>query len=191
MSKYNRKTLEKRRPRQFKSEETKQRCLDNLVSLADRTPEERREIALKSAEVRRKKREYRNNLQNAMRTLLTLPTNSNKKKQILKDFGFEDEEQTNATLLMVALFQKALTGDMSAIRDITRMAAEFDQTNTSPTETTNGITINIIPADVGYTPTPEDKKKLWDVENNMNWTSEDDEEWGTDTYEPKSSDKSN
>lgn len=180
-----RKTTQKRRPKVYKNPENKAKCDGNLISLADRTPEERHEIAMKAVEARRKKAEYKRNMQKMMKTLLTLPTNSTKKKQILKDFGFEDDEQTNATLLMVALFQKGLTGDMSAIRDIIKMADEFDLEATNPMQTSNGITINIVPTGGEYTPTEEDRKKLWDLENNMNWTDEDEEEWGTDeVYNP-------
>ena len=157
----------------------------NLIPLSERSPEERREIAMKGVEARKKKKEEKMVLQNCMRQLLEMKTNSDKKKQVLRAFGFKDEELTNRSLLMVALFQKGLKGDVSAIKEITDMMEKlemFEQTG----KMTNNVTINLVATGEVYQPNEEDEKEIWEVENGTEWIDnklEEEEEWGTDTYE--------
>lgn len=153
----------------------------NLINLKDRTPEERREIALKGVEARRKKKEQNMALQNCMRQLLEMKTNSDKKKQVLRAFGFTDEELTNRSLLMVALFQKGLTGDVSAIKEITDMMDKLDMFENTGKITSN-VTINLVATGETYQPNEQDEQDIWDAENNTDWMEDDDENWGNDVY---------
>ena len=57
---------------------------ENLIPLNERTPEERKRIAMMGVEARKKKKEQNMALQNCMRQLLEMKTNSDKKKQVLR-----------------------------------------------------------------------------------------------------------
>ena len=166
----------------------------NLINLRDRTPEERRAIAKKGAEARARKKRETMELQKCMRTLLTMPISRGKEKQrkLLKDFGFEDEELTNKTLLMVALFQKGLTGDVSAIRETVGMMDKLDMFEKTG-EITNNVTINLLPVGQSYVPNEADEKEIKEVENydpladepnipSGEWDPEDWDDWDEDTY---------
>lgn len=157
---------------------------ENLIPLNERTPEERKRIAMMGVEARKKKKEQNMALQNCMRQLLEMKTNSDKKKQVLRSFGFTDEELTNRSLLMVALFQKGLTGDVSAIREITDMMDKLEMFENTGKATSN-ITINLVAKGGTYQPNEQDEQDIWDAENNTDWMedSDDDEDWGNDIYE--------
>lgn len=152
-----------------------------LINMRDRTPEERHEIAMKGVEARRKKKERNMALQNCMRQLLEMKTNSDKKKQILKKFGFTDEELTNQSLLMVALFQKGLTGDVGAIKEITQMMDKLDMFKKTG-KIQNNVTINLVTQGESYTTTAQDEEEIWKAENAEEWMEEEDD-WGSEIYE--------
>ena len=166
----------------------------NLINLRDRTPEERRAIAKKGAEARARKKRETMELQKCMRTLLTMPISRGKEKQrkLLKDFGFEDEELTNKTLLMVALYQNGLSGDVSAIRETVGMMDKLDMFEKTG-EITNNVTINLLPVGQSYVPNEADEKEIKEVENydpladepnipSGEWDPEDWDDWDEDTY---------
>lgn len=156
----------------------------NLIPLNQRSPEERRRIAQMGVEARRKNKEQKMALQNCMRQLLDMKTNSNKKKEVLRAFGFTDEELTNKSLLMVALFQKGLTGDVSAIREITDMMDKLDLYDSTGKVTSN-VTINLVATGETYQPNSKDEQEIWDVENDDSWMDEEQDEWGDEVYEPE------
>lgn len=171
----------RRKGREVKEAET------NLIPLNRRSPEERKRIAMMGVEARRKKKEQNMALQNCMRQLLEMKTNSDKKKQVLRAFGFSDEDLTNRALLMVALFQKGLTGDVSAIKEITDMMDKLDMFENTGRVTSN-VTINLVAKGETYQPNEADEQEIWDAENNTDWMEEetdDEEEWGDEVYEPE------
>lgn len=153
----------------------------NLISLGERPEEERKRIARMGVEARKKKKEQNMALQNCMRQLLEMKTNSDKKKQVLRSFGFTDEELTNRSLLMVALFQKGLTGDVSAIKEITTMMDKLDMFKNTG-KIMNNVTINLVATGESYQPNEADEQEIWKVENESDWMNEEDEEWGNDIY---------
>lgn len=156
---------------------------ENLIPLNERTPEERKRIAMMGVEARRKKKEQNMALQNCMRQLLEMKTNSDKKKQVLRSFGFTDEELTNRSLLMVALFQKGLTGDVSAIKEITDMMDKLDMFENTGKITSN-VTINLVATGETYQPNEADEQEIWDAENGTDWMEENEnDDWGNDIYE--------
>lgn len=174
-------TVGRRKGREVKEAET------NLIPLNKRSPEERKRIAMMGVEARRKKKEQNMALQNCMRQLLEMKTNSDKKKQVLRAFGFSDEDLTNRALLMVALFQKGLTGDVSAIKEITDMMDKLDMFENTGRITSN-VTINLVTKGETYQPNEADEQEIWDAENNTDWMEEetdDEEEWGDEVYEPE------
>ncbi len=155
----------------------------NLIPLSERSKEERQRIAKMGVEARKKKKEQNMALQNCMRQLLEMKTNSDKKKQILRSFGFTDEELTNRSLLMVALFQKGISGDVSAIKEITNMMDKLDMFKNTGKVTSN-VTINLVATGESYQPNEADEEEIWNVENETDWINEkEEEEWGTDIYE--------
>lgn len=171
----------RRKGREVKEAET------NLIPLNKRSPEERKRIAMMGVEARRKKKEQNMALQNCMRQLLEMKTNSDKKKQVLRAFGFSDEDLTNRALLMVALFQKGLTGDVSAIKEITDMMDKLDMFENTGRITSN-VTINLVAKGETYQPNEADEQEIWDAENNTDWMEEEtdgEEEWGNEVYEPE------
>lgn len=170
----------RRKGREVKEAET------NLIPLNKRSPEERKRIAMMGVEARRKKKEQNMALQNCMRQLLEMKTNSDKKKQVLRAFGFSDEDLTNRALLMVALFQKGLKGDVSAIKEITDMMDKLDMFENTGRVTSN-VTINLVAKGETYQPNEADEQEIWDAENNTDWMeeSDDEEEWGDEVYEPE------
>ena len=63
---------------------------DNLVSLADRPVEERKAIAMKSAEARKKKKESRMMVHECRRQVLNMPIDTASQNRMLNEFGFTD-----------------------------------------------------------------------------------------------------
>lgn len=156
-----------------------------LINLKDRPEEERKAISRMGVEARRKNKEQKMQLQECMRQLLEMKTNKDKQKQVLRAFGFSDEELTNRSLLMVALFQKGLTGDVGAIKEITQMMDKLEMYKQTG-RVQNDVTINLVATGETYQPNEKDDKEIWDAENDDSWMDEaieDDEEWGTDVYD--------
>ena len=178
----------------------------NLVNLRDRTPEERSRIAKMGVEARRKKKEEREKekkdtliLQRCMRSLLNMQCRKTEQKEIIRSFGFSAEETVNKTLLMITLFQKGLTGDVPAIREIIGMMDKlemFEETG----ELTGNVVINLVPVGQSYVPNEEDEEEIKAVENydpfsegaellerdeEESWDVDmSDDEWGEEVYEP-------
>lgn len=145
--------------------------------LQDRTVEERKRIAQMGVEARRKKKEEKMALQKCMRTILGLKPNSTKKKQILKDFGIEDEDITNKALLMVALFQKGISGDVTAIKEVINMIDKLDIYENTGKIQSNEIVINIEPVGETKYLTKAEEQEIWDIENEDEEWLEEEKEW--------------
>lgn len=154
---------------------------ENLIPLSERSTEERKRISRMGVEARRRKKEQTMALQGCMRQLLEMKTNSDKKKQVLRSFGFTDEELTNRSLLMVALFQKGLTGDVSAIKEITDMMDKLEMFENTGRVTGN-VTINLVATGESYVPNKEDEQEIWDAENDVDWMNDDADDWGEEIY---------
>ena len=92
--------------------------IENLVSLADRTTEEKRAIGIKggkaSGEARREKKLIKDNIE----LLLSLPIKNAKTKEQLKQLGIDDNEMNNQMALVIAMYQKAIKGDVSAFNTL-------------------------------------------------------------------------
>lgn len=95
----------------------------NLIPWNKRTENEQREYARqggqKSGEVRRKRKA----MKEQMEMLLSLPFKQEKQLKFMKSLGIEEEEIDNQMALMVAMYAKALKGDVqafNAIREVTQ-----------------------------------------------------------------------
>ena len=95
----------------------------NLIPWNKRTENEQREYArkggYKSGEVRRQRKA----MKEQMEMLLSLPFKQEKQLKFMKSLGIEEEEIDNQMALMVAMYAKALKGDVQAfnsIREVTQ-----------------------------------------------------------------------
>lgn len=93
----------------------------NLVSLADRTTEEKREIGIKGGKASGKVRREKKKMREQAELLLSLPLKDKKTKEHLKKLGINVSEMNNQMAIIIAMWQKALKGDVSAaswLRDL-------------------------------------------------------------------------
>lgn len=95
----------------------------NLIPWNKRTEKEQREYARKggkkSGEVRRKRKA----MKEQMEMLLSLPFKQSEGLDFMKDLGIEEDDLDNQMALIVALYGKALKGDVQAfntIREVTQ-----------------------------------------------------------------------
>lgn len=160
-------------------------------NLRNRSDEDRKRISQMGVEARRRNREIRErqmSLQQCMKVLLSLPVSSPQQREVLKKFGFEDDEMINETLLMAALFQKGTRGDVQAISQIVDMMDRLDIYNQDK-KITQGVTINLIQTGQQFNPdnlSEQEKKDIFDAENgiiDIEAEEELEEEWGNDIYE--------
>lgn len=178
-----------------KKTKVKRKGQENLIPLNKRSPEERRRIARMGVEARERNKERKMELQNCMKQLLRMKASGEKKKAILREFGFTDEELTNQSLLMVALFQKGISGDVSAIKEITDMMEKLDMFENAG-QITGNVTINLVTQGESYVPNAKDEQDIWDAENNTEWmdkeekemeawdTDSEEDDWGDEVYDP-------
>lgn len=135
-----------------------------LVSLSERTPEERSAIARKGVEARRKKKEEKLMLQNCMKALLKMKVNSRKREELLKSYGFTDTDMNNKTLLMVALFQKGIRGDVQATKEIIAMMDKLDLFEQSG-QLQQTVNINLVSCGEDFQMSEEDEQELERIQN--------------------------
>lgn len=178
--------------KQKASEAPKNKGYQNLKNLKDRTPEERKRISQMGVETRARNKRRRMMLQDLLRELLEMKVSDKKQEEILKRYGFStDTELSNASLLMVALFRKGLTGDVSAIREITAMMDKLDLFEAGKETNSQTVTINLVPVGEQYHPTEQDAEDIWKAENGIFDENEEDDEneewetddWGEETYD--------
>lgn len=91
---------------------------ENLVSLATRTQQERTEIAKKGQEASTKAKKEKKLIKDNIELLLSLPIKNAKTKEQLKQLGIDDNEMNNQMALVIAMYQKAIKGDVSAFNTL-------------------------------------------------------------------------
>lgn len=134
-----------------------------------RTPEEMKEIHRRAVESRVKKNKARKAMREQLQELLKMDVSDKQAREELFKLGLEDADVSNQMLLMVALFKRAMTGDVSAIKQID------DMTNGIVPETaTQPVVINIQTATKQETSTKVTGQKGSVL---INEVTEDDEEW--------------
>lgn len=96
---------------------------ENLVSLADRTTEEVREIAKKggiaSGIARKKKKTMRENAE----LLLSLGVKNDKLKKVMNELGIDEEEQTNQMAMLISMLNVTLKGGNGAVQAFNSLQA--------------------------------------------------------------------
>ena len=74
-----------------------------------------------SGEARRKKKA----IKDTINLMLEMPVFNEKMKKQMQDLGFIDEELTNQTALVLALYKKALSGDVMAFNTLADRSGEI------------------------------------------------------------------
>lgn len=91
---------------------------DNLIPQNKRTKEERREIAIKGGKASGKARREKKMLKDQINLLLSLPLKDDKAKKKLKALGIDTNNIDNQMAMVIAMWQKALKGDVSAFNTL-------------------------------------------------------------------------
>ena len=84
------------------------------------TKDDQKKGGAKSVEVRRQRKKLKEGLE----ILLRMPSTSIEAQIELKAMGFEDEEINNQAVMVVALYQRAIKGDVAAIKLIAELIGE-------------------------------------------------------------------
>lgn len=95
----------------------------NLIPWNKRTENEQREYARKGGQKSGEVRRQRKAMKEQMDMLLSLPFKQKKQLDFIKDLGIEEEEIDNQMALIVAMYVKAIKGDVQAfntIREVTQ-----------------------------------------------------------------------
>lgn len=90
----------------------------NLIPWNKRTENEQREYAKKGGKKSGEVRRQRKAMKEQMEMLLSLPFKQEKQLKFMKSLGIEEEEIDNQMALIVAMYGKALKGDVQAFNTI-------------------------------------------------------------------------
>lgn len=96
----------------------------NLVPLGNRTTSEQREIAQKGGIASGESRRRRKLLKDSMNALLELPVSSTREYNALIKMGIDIEDIDNSQLIVLALFNRAKSGDVTAIKELRNLIGE-------------------------------------------------------------------
>lgn len=101
----------------------------NLIPINKRTKNEQREYQSKGGKKSGEVRRQRKAMKEQMEMLLTLPFKQKKQLKFIKDLGVENEEIDNQMALIVAMYGKALKGDVQAFNTIREITEDNKTTN--------------------------------------------------------------
>ena len=90
----------------------------NLIPFNKRTESEQREYAQKGGKKSGEVRRQRKAMKEQMEMLLSLPFKQQKQLNFMKDLGIEENNIDNQMALIVAIYGKALKGDVQAFNTI-------------------------------------------------------------------------
>ena len=90
----------------------------NLVSLNDLSNERAREIRSMGGKAVVEKKRQKKAMKEMLNIILDLPLKSEKIKQEIVKMGINNEDVNNQTALLLKMFQKAMTGDVSAFNTL-------------------------------------------------------------------------
>lgn len=97
---------------------------NNLIRPEDLTPSERRENARKAGKASGAARRRKRDLKSTMKTLLEMPVADNDIYNALAKMGIAPESIDNHTAVVVALMQKAMSGNVKAFKEIRNLLGE-------------------------------------------------------------------
>ena len=99
--------------------------IENLVTLDQRTKEEQREICSMGGKASQKKQRENRTLRETIKMIMELPAQDEKSIQKMKENGIPDN-LTNATMVGLALVDRAKNGNIPAQRLLAEMVGEND-----------------------------------------------------------------
>ena len=104
----------------------------NLIPWNKRTESEQREYAKKGGQKSGEVRRQRKAMKEQFEMLLTLPFKQTKQLNFIKELGLSEDEIDNQMALVVAMYGKALKGDVqafNAIREVTQDSQTINKEN--------------------------------------------------------------
>ena len=101
----------------------------NLIPWNKRTENEQREYARKGGQKSGEVRRQRKAMKEQMEMLLSLTFKQEKQLKFMKSLGIEEEEIDNQMALMVAMYAKALKGDVQAFNSIREVTQDDKHVN--------------------------------------------------------------
>ena len=104
----------------------------NLIPFNKQTESQQRENARKGGQKSGEVRRQRKAMKEQMEMLLTLPFKQTKQLKFIKELGISEEEIDNQMALIVAMYGKALKGDVQAfntIREVTQDSQTISKEN--------------------------------------------------------------
>ena len=96
----------------------------NLIPYSERSKEEARENGRKGGIASGESRRRRKLLKDSMNALLELPVSSTKEYNALIKIGIDIEDIDNSQLIVLALFNRAKSGDVAAIKELRNLIGE-------------------------------------------------------------------
>ena len=97
---------------------------ENLIPFNKRTESEQREYARKGGKKSGETRRQRKVIKEQMNMLLSMPFVFHSQKAFMQDMGIEEDDIDNQMALVVAMYGKALKGDVQAFKIIVDMMEE-------------------------------------------------------------------
>lgn len=98
----------------------------DLIPLNQRTKEEQKRIASAGGKASVKSRRQKKTMREAAQLILGLKV-SDKNKEKLRSLGIKDKDAVNQTMMLIAIFQKSLKGDVRAAEFMRDTAGENPQ----------------------------------------------------------------
>ena len=96
----------------------------NLIPYSERSENEARENGRKGGIACGESRRKRKLLKDSMNALLELPVSSTKEYNALIKMGIDIEDIDNSQLIVLALFNRAKSGDVAAIKELRNLIGE-------------------------------------------------------------------
>jgi len=91
---------------------------NNLIPQSERTKEEQRKIAIKGGIASGKARRRKKLIKEQLELLLSLPLKDENAKRKLKQLGIDADNLDNQMAMLIAIWNKALKGDVQAFNSI-------------------------------------------------------------------------
>lgn len=99
---------------------------DNLIPMNRRTKEEQRRIASMGGKASAEARRRRKTLTEALNALLASPVTDKKDFNKAIKAGIDVEDLDKSQMIVIALYEKAKSGDVAALKELRRWTGEDD-----------------------------------------------------------------
>lgn len=102
---------------------------ENLIPFGRLTPDEQRKIASEGGKASGEARRKRKALKEQMETLLSLPIVDRRRFNKAARLGFDVTDLDNSSLVVIALWERAISGDVAAIKELRSLVDEGGSDN--------------------------------------------------------------